>query len=396
MIIQHAQEPGFFTCMKNHHLRDKRLSLKAKGLLSLMFSLPEEWRCTLSGLTRLSADGRDAVSSAMNELIQAGYVCRKRVRDASGQVGSSEVTLVECPGEECREEKGPGKRKKAADSHEGAEQKGKMPEAENPVPETPVPDYPVSVYPVPVYPVPENPDQENPPLLNTDLSNTDRSNTDPLNTNPSNTDESNTDSSSTNESSPHVPAEIVSVSPSFGKKPMDPSPFPSLPVPSRRTHSGMPDSHGTSTPVTSPLSAEDLIRQVKKQVSFDDLTLGKDEFDIRRLEEIVSIIADVLASGGKGVVSDGVERPPEMVMKNYRALTGEHVNYAFHDLKKSRPNVRDTRRYLRTVLYNASISMYNRDRTSMESIEDLVSFRKCWEGIMRERGQTPPETWIQS
>lgn len=73
-----------YTVMSNYHLRDKRLSLKAKGLLSLMLSLPKEWDYSINGLITLSKDGRDGVRAALNELKTAQYVSINKFNDEKG------------------------------------------------------------------------------------------------------------------------------------------------------------------------------------------------------------------------------------------------------------------------------------------------------------------------
>ena len=83
--------------MSNHHLRDKSLSLKAKGLLSLMLSLPEEWDYTTKGLARICKDGVDSICAGVRELEEHGYVIRQRVRNPNGQLGAIEYTILEQP-----------------------------------------------------------------------------------------------------------------------------------------------------------------------------------------------------------------------------------------------------------------------------------------------------------
>ena len=75
-----------YTVMSNHHLQDKRLSLKAKGLLSYMLSLPDDWDYSLKGLTVGCKDGLDSVRTAVLELEEHGYVRRQKVRNAKGQI----------------------------------------------------------------------------------------------------------------------------------------------------------------------------------------------------------------------------------------------------------------------------------------------------------------------
>lgn len=69
-----------FTVMCNHHLKNKELSLKAKGLLSIMLSLPDSWHYNIKGLASLSRDGIDAVRATIKELEAHGYVTRNRLR----------------------------------------------------------------------------------------------------------------------------------------------------------------------------------------------------------------------------------------------------------------------------------------------------------------------------
>jgi len=73
-----------YTVMSNHHLKNKDLSLKAKGLLSQMLSLPENWDYTLAGLSAINRESKDAIRSAVNELEKAGYI-RRRQTDSAGQ-----------------------------------------------------------------------------------------------------------------------------------------------------------------------------------------------------------------------------------------------------------------------------------------------------------------------
>ncbi len=83
--------------MANHHLRNRELSLKAKGLLSLMLSLPEDWDYTTKGLSCICKDGVDSICATIKELEKAGYVKRRRLRDAQGRLSDLEYTIMEKP-----------------------------------------------------------------------------------------------------------------------------------------------------------------------------------------------------------------------------------------------------------------------------------------------------------
>ena len=86
-----------YTVMSNVHLRDKALPLKAKGLLSLMLSLPEDWDYSMRGLAKLSADGLDSTRAAVKALERSGYVVRRQLYDARGRFSNNEYTVFEIP-----------------------------------------------------------------------------------------------------------------------------------------------------------------------------------------------------------------------------------------------------------------------------------------------------------
>ena len=86
-----------YTVMSNHHLRDMNLSMKAKGLLSMMLSLPEKWDYSLRGLACICKEGIDAVRTVVNELEAAGYIVRSRKRNSKGQLTTCEYTVYEVP-----------------------------------------------------------------------------------------------------------------------------------------------------------------------------------------------------------------------------------------------------------------------------------------------------------
>ena len=86
MAVFRVEKNRGYTVMSNHHLRNKDLSLKAKGLLSQMLSLPEDWDFTLKGLSLINREQIDAIRAAVRELEQAGYIVRSRERDSQGRL----------------------------------------------------------------------------------------------------------------------------------------------------------------------------------------------------------------------------------------------------------------------------------------------------------------------
>ena len=95
MTVFHAEKNTDYTIMENYHLRDKSLSLKAKGLSAQMLSLQEEWDYTLQGLAYINREQIDAIRQAVHELERAGYIVRARERDSRGRLRETEYTIYE-------------------------------------------------------------------------------------------------------------------------------------------------------------------------------------------------------------------------------------------------------------------------------------------------------------
>ena len=139
-----------YTVMSNHHLRNKELTLKAKGLLSQMLSLPDNWDFTLAGLSHINRESIGAIRTAIWELEEAGYITRHQGRDSSGKMTAIEYTIYEQP-------------------------HPIPPESENPIPGSPLLDFPTSDEPTSKIPMELNKDVLNKDLSNKDLSITDQS-----------------------------------------------------------------------------------------------------------------------------------------------------------------------------------------------------------------------------
>ena len=140
MAVFRVERTRDYTVMCNHHLKDSGLSLKAKGLLSMMLSLPDEWNYSTRGLAAICKEGVDAIGKALKELEQAGYIVRRQLRGAGGRICDTEYTIYEQP--------------RPPDTT--------LPDTENPYLD--IPDM-------------EQPDTDNPAQLNTKKSNTKKSNT---------------------------------------------------------------------------------------------------------------------------------------------------------------------------------------------------------------------------
>ena len=148
MSVFRVEKNKGYTVMSNHHLRNHALSLKAKGLLSQMLSLPEDWDYTLKGLAQINRESIDAIREAVRELEQAGYITRSRERDARGCLRGTIYTIYEQP-------------------------------QTQPEPEKPAQAVPALVQPTLEKPMLDSPALENPTQLNTKRKNKERQNTDP-------------------------------------------------------------------------------------------------------------------------------------------------------------------------------------------------------------------------
>lgn len=141
MAVFRINKTRDYTVMSNYHLKDTGLTLKSKGLLSMMLSLPEEWNYTTRGLAAICKEGVDCIGTALKELERAGYIQRNRIRNDKGKIVDTEYVIFEKP--------------------------QAKPDTEQPYTENPYMDKPHT----------ETPGTENPAQLNTNISNKDLSNT---------------------------------------------------------------------------------------------------------------------------------------------------------------------------------------------------------------------------
>jgi hypothetical protein len=100
MSVIRVHKTKNYTVMSNYHFKEKEMSLKAKGMLSLMLSLHDDWRYSISGLVALSKDGKDSVMSALSELEKFGYLARVKLTDSKGRFSGIEYNIFEEPQKE--------------------------------------------------------------------------------------------------------------------------------------------------------------------------------------------------------------------------------------------------------------------------------------------------------
>lgn len=97
MAVFRIEKTRDYTVMSNYHLKDRTLTLKSKGLLSMMLSLPEEWNYTTRGLAAICREGVDSIGAALKELEMKGYIKRSQLRDEKGKITDTEYVIYETP-----------------------------------------------------------------------------------------------------------------------------------------------------------------------------------------------------------------------------------------------------------------------------------------------------------
>ena len=290
MAIFRVERNKGYTVMSNHHLRNKELSLKAKGLLSQMLSLPEDWDYTLAGLSLINRESIDAIRTAVWELEKAGYITRRQGRDDKGKMTAIEYTIYEQP------------QPPAAAS----------PEPKNPTLENPTTDKPILENPTPDKPTTENPTQLNKDIQKTDLPKKEKSNT----------DLSNTDS-------------IPILSP-------NPSPYAgaaATPPERKRTEAAQ--------------SAFEIYEEIiKDNISYDVLVQDR-QLDRERLDELVDLMLETVCTRRKTIRVAGDDYPAELVKAKFMKLDSEHIRFVLDCMSENTTRIRNIKQYMKAALFNA-------------------------------------------
>ena len=287
MAVFRVEKTRDYTVMANHHLKNKELTLKAKGLLSVMLSLPENWDYTLKGLSHINREGVDAIREAVRELERAGYVQRSRNKNEKGQFSDTEYVIYEQPHRPFVEAEGPALEK---------------PTLENPTLEHPTQEMPVQGHPILDMPALEKPALENPTQLNTDRTNT-------------------------------QPENIEKPIP-YGE-----NPYPSIPYPSK----------GGKNPLQ-------IQNEIHDRISYDALVY---QYDRQWLDELVSLMVEVLCSKSPTFMISGEEQPALLVHKRLKSITSLHIQYVHECMSKNASNIRNIKGYLLAVLFNAPATLGN-------------------------------------
>ena len=99
MAVYRVERTRDYTVMSNYHLKDTTLSLKAKGLLSMFLSFPDDWNYSTRGLAAICKEGVEAIGNTIKELEKAGYIVRRKLRGSNGRITDTEYVIYEQPQE---------------------------------------------------------------------------------------------------------------------------------------------------------------------------------------------------------------------------------------------------------------------------------------------------------
>jgi hypothetical protein len=288
MAVFRVEKNKGYTVMSNHHLRNESLTLKAKGLLSQMLSLPETWDYTLQGLSIINREKIDAIREAVKELERAGYIVRSRERNEKGQLKGADYIIYEQP---------------------------QPPTSDKPILENPMLD---------------NPTQENPMLENPTLENPMQLNKEVLKTNQSKKDLLKTDLSNTHS--------IPILSP-------NPSPF-------EDAAATPPERKGTE-----PNDAYRIYEEIIKENIEYNHFVTYNVVDKDRLDEIVDLILETVCTARKTIRVAGDDYPAELVKAKFMKLNSGHIEFVFDCMKENTTKIRNIKKYLLAVLFNAPSTM---------------------------------------
>ena len=309
MAVFRVEKTGNFTVMANHHLRDKNLSLKAKGLLSMFLSLPETWSYSIKGLARICKEGVDAIRTSLKELIQAGYVVCSRKRNVMGQLKEAEYMIYEKP--------------QAVAQPENEEETGV--EAEN----APAFSSPVLAEPAQEQPVLEKPTLETPPQINNNI------------LSPTGMDTHNS----------------VTPKKKINKKTTKGNPYPSNPYQSQAAWVCEMSKRGPA--MSYPTGgqndrADEIISAVKKRIGYEALS---QEYGQDLMDEVLDVILRVKYLQRGTIRVDQGEYPVSFIQRQFNRLTSQHVIEVLENMKKTVSRITDPVQYLTTCLFRVSMSL---------------------------------------
>ena len=297
MSVFRVEKTKGYTVMSNHHLRNHTLSLKAKGLLSQMLSLPDDWDYTLQGLAQINKESIDAIREAVRDLERAGYIKRSRERDERGCLRGTVYTIYEQPHAEPTPEE-PTQEKPALDN----------PTLEKPALDNPTLEKPALDNPTLEKPMLDKPTLENPTQLNTESTKKRK------------------------------------------RQSKDLSITDSIPFPS-----GFPDV--TAQKRTEAKESFERYRDLILENIDYDVLASDPHVDQEQLDEIVDLVQETVCSTRSQIRVAGNDYPAEVVRSKLLKLNSEHIRFVMDCLKQNTTRIRNIRQYLLATLFNAPSTM---------------------------------------
>ena len=299
MAVFRVEKNKNYTVMSNHHLKDKSLTLKSKGLLSLILSLPEEWNYTTRGLAAICKEGVDCIGATLRELENAGYIRRNKLRDEKGRITDTEYVIYEFPQDSQSYPQNP---------QENDPNTGKP---DTPLPHTASPDT--------EKPYMDKPHTENPAQLNTNINKSlKKINTDILNNHQS------------------IPQTRGSYPQSAPKSTID---------------------------RIDEIDFFNSYRELIYDNIEYDIIKEQYKYEKTMLDEIVETMVDYVCGKRESVRIGGAEYPSEIVKSRLLKLDSSHIEYVIDCIKKNTTKIGNIKAYLLTALYNAPTTIDHYYRT---------------------------------
>lgn len=296
-----------YVVMSNHHLRNKNLTLKAKGLLSQMLSLPDDWDYTLAGLAHINKESIDAVRTAVWELEKEGYIEKTRERDEKGKLGGTIYNIYEIP------------------------QKNIL--------------------------------DPNPPKPQTEKDTKKQRETDNLNKINKNNNVNNKDKevAKTIKKSEADQTQTTIRTETEEKTEIAENPrktnisYASAQVKQQKSEEENKDNGREIIEKENIYEYRELI---KKNIEYD-WWVKNDESSLPEIEEMINIILEILNSKKAIINIAGDDYPAEFVKERFKKLTDEHIGFVLKCMKENNTKIRNIKSYLKTVLFNAPITINN-------------------------------------
>lgn len=301
-----VEKTANYTVMSNTHLKDRRLSYKSKGLLSVILSLPPDWDYTITGLSVIAADGVDSVKTAIKELEQYGYVSRTQLRDERGRMAQNEYRVYENPTDN--------------PDYVPSEQVSPEQDAPDEKPSRAVPKKkskrnfsvcPSAEYPSTVTPTADNTRADTIEKLNINILNTDKS--------------------------------IHSFTPAQAQE--------------REDRIELIDK-GKNISFSSVAERELYSEIIRENISYED-KYARNIGDRQQVDELISIMTDVICSSSPTIRVNGEAVSHEVVKSRFLKLTDEEIDYVLYAMQHNSSRIGNIRSYLITMLYNSKSTVSN-------------------------------------